>query len=248
LTILSQGTYRRRVQSNRENAMAVVAAERFDARNVQTLTNAVQREIERRILTGEIAAGARLTEAPLAEELGVSRGPVREAIRGLIQAGLVDSIANRGGVVRKIGLEEALDLYDLRAVLFGFACELVARRRTEAQLAELETALEEMAAAVSARDKDRYYELNLGFHARMMEFCGNRRVRADYEGVVKEMHLFRRRGLSRVSKITASLAEHRTIVGAIRAGDAEAAFRAGRQHVQHGRGRFVATLEEGSGT
>ena len=129
--------------------MAVVAAERFDARNIQTLTNAVQREIERRILTGEIAAGARLTEAPLAEELGVSRGPVREAIRGLIQAGLVDSIANRGGVVRKIGLEEALDLYELRAVLFGFACELVARRRTEAQLAELEAALEEMAAAVS---------------------------------------------------------------------------------------------------
>ena len=107
--------------------MAVVAAERFDARNIQTLTNAVQREIERRILTGEIAAGARLTEAPLAEELGVSRGPVREAIRGLIQAGLVDSIANRGGVVRKIGLEEALDLYELRAVLFGFACELVAQ-------------------------------------------------------------------------------------------------------------------------
>ena len=149
--------------------MAVVAAERFDARNIQTLTSAVQREIERRILTGEIAAGARLTEAPLAEELGVSRGPVREAIRGLIQAGLVDSIANRGGVVRKIGLDEALDLYELRAVLFGFACELVARRRTEAQLAELEAALDEMATAVAARDKDRYYQLNLAFHARLMD-------------------------------------------------------------------------------
>jgi DNA-binding GntR family transcriptional regulator len=244
LTILSQETIVAASRSIRENAMAVVAAERFDPRNIQTLTSAVQREIERRILTGEIAAGARLTEAPLAEELGVSRGPVREAIRGLIEAGLVDSIANRGGVVRKIGLEEALDLYELRAVLFGFACELVARRRTEAQLAELEAALEEMAAAVSACDKDRYYQLNLAFHARMMDLCGNRRARANYEGVVKEMHLFRRRALSRVSRITASLAEHRTIVAAIRAGDARTAFQAGREHVQHGRGRFVATLED----
>jgi DNA-binding GntR family transcriptional regulator len=78
----------------------------------------------------------------------------------------------------------------------------------------------------------------------MMELCGNRRVRADYEGVVKEMHLFRRRALSRVSRITASLAEHRTIVAAIRAGDARTAFEAGREHVQHGRERFVATLED----
>jgi len=224
--------------------MAVVVDERFDARNIQTLTSAVQREIERRILTGEIVAGARLAEAPLASELGVSRGPVREAIRGLIQAGLVDSVANRGGVVRKIGFEEALDLYDLRAVLFGFACELVARRRTAEQLAALEAALDDMAAAVAARDKELYYQLNLAFHAKMMAFSGNRRLRANYEGVVKEMHLFRRRGLSRVSKITASQAEHRAIVAAIGDGDVAAAFQAGREHVQHGRGRFAATLEE----
>ena len=146
--------------------------------------------------------------------------------------------------MRQIGLDEALDLYELRAVLFGFACELVARRRTPEQLAELETALEAMAAAVAARAKDRYYELNLAFHARIMELCGNRRARADYEGVVKEMHLFRRRALSRVSRITASQAEHRAIVAEIRAGDAEGAFAAGRRHVQHGRARFVATLDE----
>ena len=122
--------------------MAVVAAGRFDVRNVQTLGSAVRREIERRILTGEIQAGARLSEVALAEELGVSRGPVREAMRGLIEAGLVDSIANRGVVVRKIGVEEALDLYELRGVLLGFACETLARRRTGDQIARLEKALE----------------------------------------------------------------------------------------------------------
>jgi DNA-binding GntR family transcriptional regulator len=224
--------------------MAVLAAERFDARNIQTLTSAVQREIERRILTGEIEAGARLSEAALAENLGVSRGPVREAMRGLIEAGLVHGIANRGVVVRKIGLEEALDLYDLRGAIFGFACETLARRKTPAQIAALDAALERMAEAIADGDKDLYYQLNIAFHAQILDFCGNRRARSTYEAVVKEMHLFRRRGLSRVSNIEASLAEHRIIVDAIRSGDADAAFRAGREHVSHGRGRFVASLEQ----
>lgn len=222
--------------------MAVLAAARFDARNIQTLTGAVQQEIERRILTGEIAAGARLSEVALATSLGVSRGPIREALRGLAEAGLVDSIANRGVVVRKIGLEEALDLYDLRAVIFGFACETLARRRTAAQLAGLEQALREMAAALGAGETERYYQLNIAFHAHILALSGNRRARATYESVVKEMHLFRRRGLSRVGNIEASLAEHRAIVAAIGAGDPEAAFRAGRTHVRHGRERFVGSL------
>jgi DNA-binding GntR family transcriptional regulator len=224
--------------------MAVVAAVPFDARSIQTLTGAVQQEIERRILTGEIAAGERLSEVALAASLGVSRGPIREALRGLVQAGLVDSIANRGVVVRRIGLEEALDLYDLRAVIFGFACETLARRRTAAQLASLEQALRAMAAALAADDKERYYQLNIAFHAEILALCGNRRARATYESVVKEMHLFRRRGLSRVGNIAASLDEHRTIVKAIGARDPAAAYHAGLTHVRHGRERFAASLEQ----
>jgi DNA-binding GntR family transcriptional regulator len=224
--------------------MAVVAAERFDARNIQTLTSAVRREVERRILTGEIEAGARMSEAALADDLGVSRGPVREAMRGLIEAGLVQSIANRGVVVRKIGLDEAIDLYDLRGAIFGFACETLAHRHTTPQRAALEGALERMAQAIAAGDKELYYQLNLAFHAEILEFCGNRRARSTYEAVVKEMHLFRRRGLSRVGNLEASLAEHRTILDAIGAGDGEAAFRAGREHVRHGRDRFVASLDQ----
>lgn len=224
--------------------MAVIAAERFDVRNIQTLTSAVQREIERRILTGEIEAGSRLSEAALAEDLGVSRGPVREAMRGLIEAGLVHSVANRGVVVRKIGLDEALDLYDLRGAIFGFACETLAGRRTGAHVAALEGALDEMAQAIAADDKDFYYQLNVAFHAQILEFCGNRRARSTYDAAVKEMHLFRRRGLSGVGNTEASFAEHRTIVDAIKAGDAEVAFRTGREHVRHGRERFIASLEQ----
>jgi DNA-binding GntR family transcriptional regulator len=218
----------------------------FHASNVQTLTVLVQREIERRILTGELPAGERLSESALAADMGVSRGPVREAMRGLQQAGLVDIVANKGVVVRKIGYDEAVDLYDLRGSLFGFICETLARRRTEEQCEVLKDKLEGMAAAIRADDKETYFRTNLEFHAAIVEFCGNSRARAVYEGIAKEMHLFRRRGLSLIENMEASMREHEAIAAAIIAGRAEAARKAGIRHLLNGRDRFLATLDPDS--
>lgn len=215
----------------------------FHASNVQSLTVLVRREVERRILTGALPAGQRLSESALAADMGVSRGPVREAMRGLQQAGLVEIVANKGVVVRKIGYDEAVDLYDLRGSLFGFMCETLARRRTDAQCAVLQEKLSAMTVAIRDDDKDLYYQLNIEFHAAVVEFCGNRRARAVYEGIVKEMHLFRRRGLSRIENIEASMHEHEAIAEAIVAGRAEAARRAGVTHLRNGRDRFLATLD-----
>ncbi|QPC44207.1 FCD domain-containing protein [Kaustia mangrovi] len=217
---------------------------RFHARNVETLTTSVQREIERMIMAGEVAAGDRLSESALADAMGVSRGPVREAMRALAQAGLVEIIANKGVVVRRIEMEEVLDLYDLRGVIFGLAVEGVACNGTAGQVAELKQNLADMISAYEAGDHGRYYELNVAFHAAIAEYSGNARARAIYESLVKEMHLFRRRGLSFVSNVEASLDEHRDIVEAIAAGDAEAAFRAGRAHVMNGKQRFLSTLQQ----
>jgi DNA-binding GntR family transcriptional regulator len=92
-----------------------------------SLASAAQQEIERMILDGEIGPGAKLTEAWLSERLGVSRGPIREAFRMLEEAGLVRQEKNRGVFVRDIPLEEALEIYDLRAAMD----ELVGRRLAE---------------------------------------------------------------------------------------------------------------------
>lgn len=218
----------------------------FHASNVQTLTVLVQREIERRILTGMLPAGKRLSESALAADMGVSRGPVREAMRGLQQAGLVDIVANKGVIVRKISHDEAVDLYDLRGSLFGFICETLARRRTDEQCKTLKDKLAGMKAALSADDKETYFRINLEFHAAIVEFCGNRRARAVYEGIAKEMHLFRRRGLSRIENMEASMEEHEAIADAIIAGRAETARRAGVRHLRNGRDRFLATLDPDS--
>ena len=223
--------------------MSLADQKPFHASNVQTLTVLVQREIERRILTGELPAGERLSESALAADMGVSRGPVREAMRGLQQAGLVDIVANKGVVVRKIGYDEAVDLYDLRGSLFGFICETLARRRTDEQCKILKDKLDGMSAAIHADDKEAYFRTNLEFHAAIVEFCGNSRARAVYEGIAKEMHLFRRRGLSRIENMEASMLEHEAIAAAIIAGRPEAARKAGVSHLRKGRDRFLATLD-----
>ncbi len=214
----------------------------FHASQFTTLTTHVQREIERRILSGEIPAGRRITETALAESLGVSRGPVREAIRWLAQSALVDIVANRGAIVREIGLGEALGLYDLRAVIFALACESLARRETDETCLLLRRKMQDMEQACAANDTQRYDRCNDEFHSAILAACGNARAKATYEALVKEMHLFRRRGLSLVCNMEASLREHKDIVEAIRAGEAEPAFRAGRMHIMAGKERFRATL------
>ncbi len=226
--------------------MAVIAEQPFHASNIQTLATAVQREIERQILTGELKAGERLSESAMASRLGVSRGPVREAMRALKATGLVDIVANKGVLVRRISFDEALDLYDLRGAVFALACATLARRRSEAQCQKLRDNLAQMDQACRDGDKEAYYRLNVAFHAQILEFCGNRRAKSVYEGIVKEMHLFRRRGLSQVPNMEASLREHRTIVDAVAQGDAGAAQAAGRDHVVNGKERFVRTLDQAS--
>lgn len=223
--------------------MSSDAEKPFHASEFATLATRVHREIERRILTGEIKAGEKIGEAALADSLGVSRGPVREAIRTLEQSGLVSVVANRGAIVRSIGLEDVVCLYELRGAIFAYACERVARRWTEAMLATLHEQVVGMEDAVARDDLGTYYRLNVEFHASVLEYSGNERARSTYEGVVKEMHLFRRRSLSKVPNVDASLAEHRDIMDAIERRDADAAREAGRIHVVHGCERFLGTLD-----
>jgi phosphonate utilization transcriptional regulator len=196
-----------------------------------SLASAAQHEIEGMILEGVIGPGSKLTEAWLSERLGVSRGPIREAFRRLEEAGLVRQEKNRGVFVRDIPLEEALEIYDLRAAMD----ELVGRRLAESITAEqMKTArllVDRMESAARAGDADAYHLLNLQFHDALVEYSGNRKLGAVYRKLVKELALFRRRNLRDQAILPHSAAEHRAILKAIASGDSEAAGRAMYDHV-----------------
>lgn len=208
-----------------------------------SLTSVVHAEIERLILDGELAPGSKLTEAMLAERLGVSRGPIREAFRILEEAGLVRLEKNRGVFVRSIPLDEAMEIYDLRAMVDEAAGRELAARITAEQLKELRTMIEQMERLVkdghNTSASDPYHLLNLAFHDRLVEFVGNRKLIDLYRRLVKELSLFRRVNLADGRQIPVSVQEHRAILKAIAAGDAEAAGRSLRAHVLESKERTL---------
>ena len=220
------------------------AADAILTRRSQSLSGIVQRELERLILSGEIAAGERLNEQRLAARLGVSRGPIREATRALESAGLVTVVANQGVFVRQLDREEAAELYDMRAVVFGFACARLAAKATPVQVAALEGLIAEMETAIAVPDPSRYYRLNLQFHDTILAFAGHKRAVQIYDSLVKEAHLCRQRSLQPVPSMQESNEEHRRMVKAIAVGDGEAARTTAEEHHFGGKRRWQATLEK----
>jgi phosphonate utilization transcriptional regulator len=222
----------------------VVAHPTIALLRTRSLASAVQQEIERMILAGELAPGTKLTEAWLSEKLGVSRGPIREAFRMLEEAGLVRQEKNRGAFVRDIPVEEAIEIFDLRAVMDELVGRTVATTLTPEQGRQLKSLVEQMEQAARADDADAYHLLNLQFHDRLVEFAGNRKMAAIYRKLVKELALFRRRNLAQQQALPHSVAEHRQILKAIQSGDAEAAGRAMFAHVIESKERMLRAESE----
>lgn len=205
-----------------------------------SLASAAQAEIERMVLAGELAPGDKLTEMALAARLGISRGPLREAFRMLEEAGLLRTEKNRGVFVRDIPIDEAVEIFDLRAAMEELVGRRLAQTITPAQLKEARTLVEAMERAVKAGDSREYHLLNLHFHDRLVELAGNRKLAALYRKLIKELSLFRRLNLVDGARLPVSAGNHRAIVKAIAAGDPEAAGRAMFDHVMESKERTVA--------
>ena len=208
-----------------------------------SLPTLVQAELERMIVSGELQPGAKLTEMTLAARLGVSRGPLREAFRMLEEAGLVRTEKNRGVFVRDIPLDEAVEIFDLRAAMEELVGRQLAQRITAAQLKEVRAMVDAMERAVKAADLRSYHLLNLKFHDRLVDMAGNRKLTAIYRKLIKELSLFRRMNLAHLAdggQLPVSAGEHRAIVKAIASGDAQAAGQAMFDHVMESKARMVS--------
>lgn len=213
----------------------------LDLLRTSSLTQVVQAEIEKIILSGAFRPGEKLAEKTLADRLGVSRGPVREAFQALHARGLVEMVPNRGVFVQRITRHDAVAIYDVRAGLFGTACRLLAERIGTADLAELQALIAEMDAAAARRDLDAYYPINIAFHTAIVRGAANPVLAETYTAMVSRLHLFRARGLVHGGGFESSNIEHRRIVAALDARDPVAAAEAGFAHVQAGKCRIIST-------
>lgn len=183
------------------------------------------------ILSGKIRAGENIVETRLAQQLGVSQGPVREALRDLELFGFVVRSPFRGTQVRQISTEEIAQIYPLRAAIEGVAARATAARITEATLTELERLMKRMYEAARQGDNHTHAEADVAFHRTIVEASGN--------GLLSQFWQSMR--LATTTFITAILAHrsleeltdrHRPVLDALRAGDPHAAEAAMRWHIE----------------
>jgi len=206
-----------------------------------SLATLAHRELERMILAGDIPAGGKLNEADVAAQLGISRGPVREAFRALEESGLVRVEKNRGVFVRQISVAEADEIFDVRASLDEMIGRRVAERADPGQLAQLRALIGRMETAAAARDTGGYYAANIEFHDSLAQFAGNLKLLEMYRRLVNELSLYRRKTIERGGAILpTSMREHKKIVEAIAAGDGALAGRLMYEHATASRGRMHA--------
>jgi DNA-binding GntR family transcriptional regulator len=194
-----------------------------------------------RILRGDLLPGARIGEPEVAAELGVSRVPVREALRELESSGLVVSRKHAGVFVHAPDADEIHGLYDLRALLDGYAGRRATRLPLPQRIAlcdALDASIADMRAAAGAQDVARYYGENLRFHWLLVEAADNLPVAETYRNVVQKLHLSRLKNLSQDTGMQASIAEHVAIARALRDGDAALSEQLLATHVQDAFGRL----------
>lgn len=211
-------------------------------RSGNSFSDRVERALRDRILHGEVAPGARLNEVEIAGELGVSRGPIREALQRLASDGLVELQAHRGAFVRRLGPAEVRDLFEVRMALETTAARLAAQRATDAQLADLDALVH--AGAEPIGHADVRFQGARDLHARLAEATGNPALAAHLTLVNQELRLLRTRSGEVPARAEHAVAEHAAIVAAVRAGDADGAAAAMEAHLRSALTHALSAMED----
>jgi DNA-binding GntR family transcriptional regulator len=185
------------------------------------------------ILAHTLAPGSWIDEQSLAAEYGISRTPLREALKVLAAEGLVTMKLRRGAYVTEVSERDLAEVYHLLALLESDAAVAVASRATPAQIAGLEAIHTELEAQVG--DRERFFAANERFHLRLLEIDDNRWRQQLVADLRKVMKLNRHHSLFRQGRLEASLKEHRRILAAIKSRNGERVQQLMQQHFANGR-------------
>jgi DNA-binding GntR family transcriptional regulator len=188
--------------------------------------------LRQRIFRRELEPGSWIDELKLADEYGISRTPLREALKVLAAEGLVTMKVRRGAYVTEVNDKDLRDVYHLLSLLESDAAGVVAAQGTDAQLQELQTLHAELEAAVG--DREKFFAVNERFHMRLLDIADNRWRNQMVADLRKVMKLNRHNSLLKSGRIEESLAEHSAIVAALATRDAAAAAQCMREHFSNG--------------
>jgi DNA-binding GntR family transcriptional regulator len=211
---------------------AAASAGKPAALSPRALYQEVADRLREKIFARELEPGSWIDELKLAAEWGISRTPLREALKVLAVEGLVTMKVRRGAYVTEMSRDDVSQVYRLLALLESDAAGEVATSASDAQIAELRTLHDQLEK--QARQRDAFFATNERFHFKLLEVAGNRWRSQIVADLRKVMKLNRHHSLFKQGRISESLAEHRTLMRAIERRDAERACRLMREHFERG--------------
>jgi DNA-binding GntR family transcriptional regulator len=198
------------------------------------LSEDVAERLREQIFSHELAPGSWLDEQSLALAFGISRTPMREAIKVLATEGLVTTKMNKGAYVTQVDQDDLEQIFAVLSLLEGQAAKETATKATETQLTQLDDLHHRLEKAAADRDLEQFFDINVRFHEMIQEIAGNPWMNGVIDDLRKVLKLHRRDSLSRSGRLLSSLVEHREILQAILKKDPIAAEEAMRQHLARG--------------
>ena len=183
-------------------------------------------------------------EIQLADELGVSRTPIREALRKLELEGFIVMVPRKGAYVADISFKDIADVFEIRAALEGLASALAAERITDEELEEMERLLVEKAEAINNNDMERLVEVDTKFHEAIYKASRNQRLFTIINNLREQIQRFRAQSLSYPGRMKQSLDEHRSIVEAIQSRDAAIARQVAQDHIENAENSMIESIKK----
>lgn len=197
------------------------------------------------IMTGKLTEGDKINEAQLCETMGISKTPLREALRVLSVEGLIRLIPHRGAFVTKPEFDEIVEMFDVMSLLEGFCASQASLKMTPAELTRLENLHAKLEESYRQRDQETYIRINNQYHSLVQKVAGNRTLNQIVDGLRKKILLYRFQSLNLPERFTASIDEHRDLLEAFRQRDPLRAEDLMREHL-HNQSEALKTLVEQS--
>ncbi|MFY9323791.1 MAG: GntR family transcriptional regulator [Syntrophomonadaceae bacterium] len=196
------------------------------------------------IINGTLKPRERLMEIQLAEELGVSRTPIREALRKLELEGFIVMVPRKGAYVADISFKDIADVFEIRAALEALAAGLAAERITDEELEEMERLVAEKAEAISGYDMDRLIRVDTLFHDAIYKASRNQRLTNIINNLREQIQRYRTTSLAYPGRMKRSLEEHRGIVEAIQSRDPQIAQQVAREHIENAETSIIEAIKK----
>lgn len=212
--------------------------------NYKPLREIVFETLREAIINAVLKPGERLMEIQMAEEMGVSRTPVREAIRKLELEGFVVMVPRKGAYVAGISIKDIADVFEIRAAMEGLAAGLAAERITEEELEQLERILVKIGECVQNNDLEKLIEVDTEFHDTLYKACRNERLVQIVSNLREQIQRARTASLSTPGRSKYALEEHKKIVEAVSERNVELAGMLAREHIENAENAMLDVLND----